>query len=143
MVLRHFGNAAVQQTDVVNRFLGPPSPCIVPASDVCDQPAPIDKIAAIFAAWGVNSNYVDGTIPFSGAQPSLTTEVDAQRPVEVGLSYSGGSGHVALVVGYAQDAVGPMLYVNDPAYGPGFVYSANLVQAYGLGSWNWTWVNIH
>jgi hypothetical protein len=142
MVLRHCGNGTAQQGDVVNRFLGLTTCNLSPPDDACNQPAPIDQISAIYVSWGRNSVFVDGSVAFEGAQPSLATEMNAQRPVEIGFSYNGGGGHVALANGYSRDSVGPMVYVNDPIYGPGFVYYVNLAQAYGLGSWTWTWVSL-
>jgi hypothetical protein len=69
-------------------------------------------------------------------------DIDRARPVEVGYTWNGGGGHVATVRGWAQDANGLFVRVNDPIYGSGGVYYSNLLNPYGLGMWDATWTNL-
>ena len=56
-------------------------------------------------------------------------------PVEIGLQFSGGCGHVSLVVG-TEDVNGRCLYiVHDPALGRGRFTYDGLRSAYGKGHW--------
>lgn len=119
---------------------------LFPDADCCNDPAScnsdvgIDKIKGLFNAFGKTSRFVPSTVPWE----DLRTEILASRPVQVGLSWTGPGNHVAVVCGVSEDAVGPLVYVNDPDPGIayGWVYYSNLELAYGHGSWQWSWVGI-
>ena len=138
MVLNHFG-ANVQQCDVVNRQFGQTICCTTPDDQLCNQPVDPADIASVYEKFGHHAELIASAISFDGLQSEIA---GGNRPVQVGLAWAGVGGHTAIVWGVGIASQGPVLLVNDPKYGTGSVYYVNLVQAYGLGSWQWTWVSI-
>ena len=139
MVLCYYGNKAVHQCDLASRLFGQPC-CKDPSSALCNEPAQVPDIASIYTDWKRPSmpKYVHGNVPFQ----TLQDEINAKRPVEVGFTWNDGTGHQAIICGWDIDGTGPLLLVNDPRWGSGAVYYANLVIAYGWGSWEHTWTSI-
>jgi len=139
MVLRYYGNNTVRQCDLPSRHFGQPC-CEDPGSVLCNEPAQVPDIAGIYKDWGRPSaaKYVSGSVPFQ----TLQGEINAKRPVEVGFIWDDGNGHQAIVCGWDIDDTGPLVLVNDPRWGSGAVYYANLVLAYGWGSWRHTWISM-
>jgi hypothetical protein len=134
MVLRFYGNDTVQQLDIASRFFGPES-CADPGSDLCNSAAQVDYLALVYSQWGRKVAYTPDKVSFD----ILQSEINANRPVEIGFQGDDGNGHQVLVCGYNFDSTGPYLLVNDPLWGSGAVYYDNIVVAYGQGSWQWTW----
>jgi hypothetical protein len=92
----------------------------------------------VYHAWQLGAQFIASAVQMS----YLISEVAAGRPVQVGLGWMGGGGHVALVRGTGVAASGQFVIVNDPKYGSGSVLYVNLLSAYNLGSWQYTWVSI-
>jgi hypothetical protein len=137
MVSVYYGNAGLQQSDLANRLFGLSVCSLVPGSSLCNRMALMSDICNVYKGLGRTSTFVPNAVPFG----TLQQEINAGRPVQVGFSWSGG-GHLALVCGWDINSIGPFLRVNDPQYGSGGVYYSNLVAAYGLGSWQFTWLSI-
>ncbi|HEX2202958.1 MAG TPA: papain-like cysteine protease family protein [Longimicrobium sp.] len=138
MMAAYFGDPAARQCFSANWLYGQSACCWVPQNPACNAPCPIDLVSVVLFHWGMQSQYHDGPVPFG----VLQAELGAGRPVEVGYVYPGGSGHVAVVVGWGGDLEGPVVMVNDPWVGPGEVSYASLRKAYGSGEWRFTWTGI-
>jgi hypothetical protein len=137
MVLKFYGNDAMQQCDLASRLFGR-SCCDDPGSPLSNEPAQVPDIAGVYGQWGRSALFVQGQVPFE----TLQNEINANRPVEIGFQWNDGTGHQVLVCGWNIDSTGPYLMVNDPQWGSGAVYYVNLQAAYGWGSWLWTWQSI-
>lgn len=138
MVLNRLG-LNIQQCDIVNKVFDLTICCATPDDGACNQPVDPGDIVPAYVKCGRQAQLVSSCIPFESLQNEIAV---GQRPVEVGLAWAGGGGHVAMVWGAGMGPQGPVLLVNDPKYGQGSVYYVNLLRAYGLGSWQWTWLSI-
>jgi len=138
MVLHYYGNSGVRQCDFANWLFGQTGCCASPSSPVCNQPCAVNDVQRVYTQWGILSAPSSGTVPFS----TLEFEINGDRPVEVAYAWTGGGGHVAVVSGWDRNATGPFVRINDPAYGSGGVYYSDLLTAYGLGTWFYTWTGI-
>ncbi len=139
MILSALRNSATDQCEIVNRQFKQTTCCQQPHSDACNQDLSIYEVFPCYNSWGINGALVGNALQFE----TLQSEIAGGRPVEVGFSWSGAGGyHVAIAWRTSVDNIGPVVFVNDPQYGSGSVYYVNLLSAYGLGSWQWTWVSI-
>jgi len=138
MVLNRLG-VVVQQCDIVNRVFDQTICCATPDDEACNQPVDPGDIVAVYQKCGHQAQLVTNPISFEDIQSEILV---GGRPVEVGMAWDGVGGHVAMVWGAKMGPQGPLLLVNDPKYGSGSVYYTNLLRAYGLGSWQWTWISI-
>ena len=102
----------------------------------CNNPLPIDKMDTVFALIGKTPDYVSSDVLFA----ELLTEIeDKDLPVQVGFNWNDSGGHVAVICGISTQGNDQQVYINDPIYGCGWIEFSNLKNAYGLGSWQWTW----
>ena len=138
MALHYYGNSGVNQCDLANWLFSQSACCQIPSSSLCNKPCQVPDVSRVYSAFGLRSTYNGGSVAFF----SLETEVAGGRPVEVGYAWTGGGGHVALVVQTGFINGNQAVRVNDPAYGSGGVLYSDLLTAYGQGSWNWTWTGI-
>jgi hypothetical protein len=138
MVLNRLG-VNVTQCDIVNRVFDQTVCCATPDAEVCNQPVGPEDIVPVYQKCGHQAQLVTQPISFEDLQSEILV---GGRPVEVGLAWAGIGGHLVMVWGAQIGPQGPLLLVNDPKYGPGSVYYVNLLRAYGLGAWQWTWVSI-
>ncbi|OGX85080.1 hypothetical protein BEN47_15290 [Hymenobacter lapidarius] len=138
MLLYYYGNPGVTQCQLANWAFGQTACCQIPSSTICNQPLPDARISQLLTAYGLRSSYSTRAEGFG----TLVLEIGAGRPVEVGLAWRSGGGHVVLVV----DAIGlsgrQVVRVNDPAVGSGGMNYSDLQTAYGQGVWDATWVGI-
>jgi hypothetical protein len=135
MVLGYHGNLSVRQCDLANWLFGLSDCCTVPSSSLCNRPCQVADVCRVYNAFGVRCHSGSGTI----SQGAIRLELDQDRPVEPGIAWNGGGGHVVVVRGYYDDG---KVHVNDPWQGSGAIIYADLVQAYGMGSWFWTFTDL-
>lgn len=138
MIVHFYGNAGLRQCDCAAWLFANNTCCISPSSSPCNRPCQVNDVSRVLAQFGVRSSSRNGTVP----SLTLKNEVAAGRPVEVAYAWDGGGGHVAVVCAWDQNGSDDFVRVNDPAYGSGGVYYKNLLTAYGLGRWFWTWTDI-
>jgi papain like cysteine protease AvrRpt2 len=138
MVLNRLG-VNVQQCDIVNKVFDQTVCCVTPEAEACNQGVDPGAIAPAYQKCGHQAQLITQPISFAALQSEIAV---GKRPVEVGMAWTGIGGHVAMAWGTSMGPQGPLVLVNDPKYGAGFVYYVNLLRAYGLGSWQWTWVSI-
>jgi hypothetical protein len=103
----------------------------------CNTQLPIDGMSKVFALIGKKPDLVSSDISFA----ELQTEIGQKRlPVQVGFKWDGsGGGHVAVICGFSTQNNDQQVYINDPIYGCGWIEFSNLKNAYGHGTWQWTW----
>lgn len=157
MVLHYYGLRAVEQCEIVGRKINEDC-CDEPLSEEFDVPCAPKWVRGVWAAWGLGAR---SHLPRKGrlgwiSEAALKRELDAGRPVEVGLSWDCGGGHAVVVRGWRVSRGGrSYFYVNDPwnwaggdpreeffAEGVGQVSYKELRTAYGMGCWKWTWTGI-
>ena len=126
MVLQYYGQS-IQQCELASGLFGEPC-CDDRDSLLCNEPAQVTDLAGVYQKWGRNAAFIQGQVPFE----TLQSEIKANRPIEIGFSWSDGGGHQVLVCGWNIDSTGPYLLVNDPKWGSGAVYYVNLQAAYGV-----------
>jgi len=143
MVFNYYGRNSAGQCDVANFQLGRNDCCgssAVPNS-ACDKTCVAQAVSKIFSNWQIQSQQIKGSVSFS----TLQAEINAQRPVEVGFVWSSGNkGHLAIVYGWEQNNSGSIVLVHDPDPNRKTVvisYS-DLLTAYGLGNWKFTWTGL-
>ncbi len=139
----NFYGFGTQQCQLANYLHGQNSCCDNGSSPACDQGSPIDGITRVYSFVGINSTFVNAAIPFSTCQ----SEISGGRPVEVGIAWKGGGGHVILITGWATTSDGrQVLRINDPLPvgrgSQGGVTYQNMLTVNGYGSWQWSWVGI-
>lgn len=135
MVLHYYGNINVRQCDLANWLFGLSDCCSVPSSSLCNRPCQVADVCRVYNAFGLRCYSASGTI----SQGAIQLEIDQGRPIEPGIAWNGGGGHVVIVRGYYDDG---KIHVNDPWYGHGAIPYADLVNAYGLGTWFWTFTDL-
>lgn len=135
MVLRYSGNLTVRQCDFVNWLFGLSDCCAAGSTSLCNRPCQVADVCRVYSAFGLRCSYSNGTVSFGGLQ----FEIDQGRPVEAGLAWTGGGGHVVIVRGWYDDG---KIHVNDPWYGHGAIPYSDLVNAYGQGTWFGTFTDL-
>lgn len=138
MVIR-FYSSVVEQCQLANWLFQRNECCQSPSSNGCNQGCSFDDVARVYTNWGVTCNPTTNQVPFA----TFISEIDANRPVEIGFIWNQGGGHVIIIRGYDQGAGGNIALVNDPWYGTGGVKYENLQTAYGQGRWFGSWTNLH
>jgi hypothetical protein len=128
MVAAFLGNADVRQCELANFLHEQTKCCNKPGSTACNQPCPYDGIEKVFTHLRIHSISHNWAV-----NPQvLMREFQANRPVEIGLLWFGGGGHVAIVRGVTERG---LLAVNDPWFGQGVATYMYLALAYGQGEW--------
>jgi hypothetical protein len=135
MVTHFYGNSTVRQCDFVNWLFGLSDCCSAGSTSLCNRACAVADVCRVYNAFGVQCYSGSGTI----SQGAIQLEIDQSRPFEPGIAWTGGGGHVVIVLGYYDDG---KVHVNDPWYGQGAIPYADLVNAYGLGTWFWTFTNL-
>jgi hypothetical protein len=138
MTLDYYGNAGVAQCDFANWLFGQSGCCTIPTSSLCNRPCQVQDVSRVYTNWNIQSSLIQSNVAFS----TLESEIIKSRPVEVAYAWTGGGGHVALVIQTSIINNRPVVRVNDPAYGSGGVYYDDLLTAYGMGQWLVTWTGI-
>ena len=138
MVTHYYGNPGVAQCDFANWLFSQSLCCGAPSSSLCNNPCKGTDVSRVYSNWGINSALTSSTVSFS----TLDWEISNSRPVEVAYKWTGGGGHVALVIQTGVVNNQQAVRVNDPAYGSGGVLYNDLLNAYGQGTWILTWTDI-
>lgn len=128
MVARFLGRAGSSQCELADFLHGQTACCTHSSSSECNRPSPYLGIGKVFThlqvhsishTWAVNLQVV-------------LRELRENRPVEIGLLWSGGGGHVALIYGVTANG---LFAVHDPWFGTGLFRSEALYSAYQRGRW--------
>lgn len=131
MVATFLGQAGVKQCELANFLHQQTQCCDDPSSPACNQPSPFAGIGQVYAHLRINC--------ISEARPEtarvLVRELAASRPVELGLLWQGGGGHVIIVRGVTPQG---LFAVHDPWFGSGIYTYLALYTAYGQGRWGYS-----
>jgi hypothetical protein len=138
MVVHYYGFPVVRQCDFANWLFGQSGCCFAPGSSLCNRPCSEADVSLIYFNWGIQSSLVASSVPYS----VLDSETVSSRPVEVGLAWNGGGGHLVLVIQTAIVNYQQVVLVNDPDYGTGGILYSDLLTANGMGAWVSSWVGI-
>jgi hypothetical protein len=158
MVLHYYRRSAVKQCDIVGRRLNRDECCDDPENEEFSVSCAPAAVRDVWLEWDIESaaHFPRGKRLGWISEAALKRELDAGRPVEIGLSWADGEGGHAIVVSGWREASGGVtyFYVNDPwnwggelrkkyfEGGVGQVPYAELRAAYGMGCWKWTWTRI-
>jgi hypothetical protein len=152
-----FLHAAKTQCEAVTQFpgtkpQGDPKPCADSnrfQAIGCD----IDEMGQVWSSVNINFDL----IPKPGKPvlhfADLVVEINAQRPIEVGIAWHHGGGHAILIKGYGEIDGKPAVWINDPLgattmFGPkiqggeGQMLLKDLREGYGKGRWVSSWINL-
>jgi papain like cysteine protease AvrRpt2 len=101
----------------------------------CDVTRTDQQISSDYSAWEYQYTYTAAQISIN----SIGNTIDVYSLVEVGFSWNGGGGHVAIVNGVNTDS--NTVFVSDPGNDApmGWINYASLQSAYGQGTWDATW----
>jgi hypothetical protein len=140
MVIHFFGDNSITQCGLANWLFDQTSCCVAASSNDCNQGCEIRDIKQVYKQWGIQSTRKSTSVSFA----KLRTEINEGRPVEIVFEWEGGGGHAAVIRGYRQDEDGDFLLVNDPLddFNQVEVQYEFLKEAYGLGNWNRTWIEL-
>ncbi len=133
----------VTQCELANGLFGSSDCCKSDpgsSSGKCNQGCEVTDVSAVYKTLEIGAQFRNRSLTLK----ELQLEIDADRPVQVGFQWTGGGGHVVIVIGYGWDEAGDFLIVNDPLdrYQRGVVSVVSLKNAYGKGRWAWTWIGI-
>lgn len=131
-------NVQINQCSLSNLAFECTGCCSTPSSSLCNIALPIFLVEREWSRHTFDAQRIDSSVDFD----SLKFEVDAGRPVEIGLKWDGGGGHAVLVIGWEFVNGQPHVHVHDPWRGELFVTFDGLKAAYGEGRWNWSWTGI-
>ena len=141
MVMRYRGNTNTDQCDLANWLFNLTVCCSQGSSPQCNNPCTVSQVSNVYINYGIQSVLSGGTISFAAIQ----SEINGQRPVEVGLKWNKGTtGHLVIIQGWQHNRVGQYVHLNDPApgYGPQLVLYTDLLKAFQKGQWVLTWTSI-
>jgi len=125
MVLNYLKISNASQCDIFKAVKG--KPCV-------NETATAAEISRGWRQFGVAFRYYAARVSFGTA----TASIDALAPLEVGLRWSSGGGHVVIMTGYISSST--KVYVSDPGRGGVALMTYDyLASAYGKGSWTDTW----
>jgi len=128
MIARFLDLAEPQQCQLANFLFGQTNCCLNPSSGACNRPAQYADVLRVYNHLGISLLGPDFPLLFN----TVVAEINAGRPFEVALAWSGGGGHVVIVYGLT---AGGLLLVRDPWYGSMTLPYSSLYSAYGLGRW--------
>jgi len=149
MVLKH-NNIEMSQCEIVRTKLGDPQhPC--PA----DPNLRNESCEAVLMAKTWRDCGIEEVVPNDGdiTVEEIKAEVAADRPIQVGILWDedeGGGGHVVLIKGWAPTSPEALL-IDDPLressagtsrFGSGRATHEDLIDAFGHGTWRYTWTQL-
>jgi hypothetical protein len=139
MTAAYYDNDLPRQCDFANWLFKRSACCQDGSSVACNQPATDAQIVAVYSQWGISCTYALAQVSYAALQGQIATNY----PVEVGWTWTGGGGHVVLLVGCTRDATGEYVYINDPWTGAQSLMTyAAMQNGQGHGIWDATWTNI-
>ncbi len=139
MVLRFCVNAQNSNCDIVNWLLNQTNCCSASNSISCNRNCQWADIEKIYTHWNITCTQINDNIPFN----DIITEIDNNRPVQIGYQWDFGGGHVVVAIGYNLSSDNKQyVYLNDPIRGHGWYLYTNIINAGGKGKWVYTWKNV-
>jgi len=141
MVLDYYGQSK-SQCELANILLGKRTCCFW--VNRCNVSCTEAQVAQLYSSLGLSSTHHSTPVSFS----TIQSEINANRPIEVGFSWSSSRGHLAIVRGWEQNTSGDWVRINDPDLwlhqnnGQGKMLYSKLAKPYGIGKWVATWTDL-
>ena len=131
MVLALYQNPGVEQCDMASWLFHPEECC--GKRRACNYPCHESDMCRVYAQWRVDCNFVVQPVSFE----TLQYEIDAGRPVEVGMYQGSKVRHAGIVFGYYKMDGRDFVWFHNPREGVGTldISYQGLVRA----GWIWTW----
>lgn len=140
MVLNFYDDHSVDQCDFANWLFGRSSCCSNPSTSLCNKSCESGDVRRVYWQFELKSDFREGYVLFS----TIKSEIDAGRPVEVGIKWNGDNngGHAVIIKGY-DERFGQRVLVNDPLEDSDVdMHYDDVLDMYGQGTWKWTWTGI-
>jgi hypothetical protein len=128
MIARYLDLPEPKQCELANFLHNQTKCCTAPSSAKCNQPCLYVKVMDVAGKAGMKGTGPD----FPLFQHTLVQELAAGRPVEIGLNWNAGGGHLIVVYGYTPQG---LFLVRDPWNGSGVATYLFLRTAYNMGAW--------
>ncbi|MDG3008448.1 papain-like cysteine protease family protein [Paludisphaera mucosa] len=139
MVLEANADFSKNQCDFANAAYELTGCCLAPSSSLCNQPIPVIQFRQEYERYGFAAQFYNGSISFN----AVKLEVDADRPVQVGVSWTGGGGHAMLITGWDQEGTEQFVFVtNSLDRTKTRVRYSDFLTVSNQGTWNWSWTGI-
>lgn len=146
MVLVYYGREVAGQCELAGWLHGVEDCCSAAPGEDCRLGCEAEDITRVYSRWGVRSDFREGGVSYF----ELAGELDAGRPVQVVFHWAEGGGHAVVVSGCEDGPRGKFLQVNDPWAddpsaehdGLSQVHYDELLTAYGMGTWGYTWTGL-
>lgn len=142
MVFAYYGHPK-EQCRIVNMWHRLDYCCESGACSACNQPIAAGKVTYGWRAYGYDLTFYASQVTWQ----ALGDSINADKPVEVSLEWTGGKGHLVIVDGWARDLPNEryeFVHVLDPEDDgiASWLRYDELQSAFGLGQWEWTWSEI-
>lgn len=137
----------ITQCQMANLACGETGCCSVPGSYICNKTLDVNNrngkpdIKSEWQRHGYDSVYRESALAFSTVQ----NEINAGRPIEIGLLWTGGGGHAMLIDGWDVIDGERIVIIMDPSIVEGSrrpVLFDELQVAFGRGTLEWYWTGI-
>ena len=110
--------------------------CVNGSSEDCDLPLKVKKISSEWKRYDKRTIFSNRSL----SEEKLLTALDNGNVVEIGIRWNGGGGHATLIVGCDRNDDASTYTVYDPLEGIFIGIYDDLKEAFGSGSWTWSWV---
>lgn len=139
MLVNFFYEQEAQQCRMANQLFGQQACCSSSNNFECDRACQLDDVSKIFSKFGIRAKFQKGPVAFAKIQ----AEIEAGRPVAVGIAWDEGGGHIVLIRGCFEVGREKFLKINDPQDGSvSFRSLADVRNACNRGEWKWSWTGI-
>ena len=105
----------------------------------CNSDCQAEDVGTVYEEFGVDFGFDDDPVTFD----VLKTQINSNKPLEVGISWGpNNGGHLIVVHGWSVKPHGRFVKIHDPIDGTGEVAFSDLLQHYteSDGRWTHTWI---
>lgn len=139
MLVNFFHEQEAQQCRMANQLFGQQACCSLSNNFECDRACQLDDVSKIFSKFGIRAKFQKGPVAFEKIQ----AEIEAGRPVAVGIAWDEGGGHIVLIRGCFEVGREKFLKINDPQDASvSFRSLTDVRNACKRGEWKWSWTGI-
>ena len=96
-------------------------------------------IKKVFSHWKMSCKFKKGKMLFS----TIVSEINAGRPIEIGIQIPFGDSHVVIIIGYKTLSESNYVYIIDPKHGGSWHDFKSFFYANGITKWIYTWSNFN
>jgi hypothetical protein len=140
MTILFTNNNSLTQTQIVSVMYGVPVDRVSPKNPDCNKPATVEECEDVFTEYSVRFDFLDGYLQYN----DIKTEIDAGRPMEIGIRWKNGGAHAVLIYGYETNGASiQKVLIRDPSKdtAPSVIidYTDLITGKYGSGNNKGTW----